>query len=79
MTKLDAARLVRAEALLMRGTIPMIKSVNRYAEHWRVEFGNHTGNISHVSYEIDCLPDVLDMVFPEDETVKRAEIFTLNV
>jgi len=56
--KFEEVLPARAGTLLMRDTIPMIKSVNRFAEHWRVELGNPTGNVSCVSYHIERLRDV---------------------
>ena len=35
----------------------MRKSVNRLAEHWRVELAGHNDNISRISYHIARLSD----------------------
>ena len=57
LTKLEKAGLARPGTLLMSGTIPMIKSVNQFSNHWRVELADQKGNISRVSYEIEWLVD----------------------
>lgn len=51
------AGLARPGTLLMSGTIPMIKSVNQFSNHWRVELADQKGNISRVSYDIERLAD----------------------
>ena len=57
LTKLEKAGLARPGTLLMSGTIPMIKSVNQFSNHWRVELADQKGNISRVSYDIERLAD----------------------
>ncbi|WP_295732831.1 DUF2848 family protein [uncultured Bartonella sp.] len=57
LKKLEKADLARPGTVLMSGTIPMIKSVNQFADRWRVELADHKGNVSRVSYDIERLAD----------------------
>ncbi len=54
--RLETRGLLRPGTVLLGGTIPMIGGVEQFADAWRVEVADRSGNVSRLAYQVEQLP-----------------------